>query len=42
VDSYEPMDIGYVPENDVEKKDNIDFQTKMDKIKEMEEKIKKI
>ena len=42
VDSFEPMDIWYVPQNEAVKKDNIDFQTKMDKIKEMEEKIKKI
>ncbi|NDK08278.1 hypothetical protein EOM39_03435 [Candidatus Gracilibacteria bacterium] len=42
VDSYEPMDIGYVPQSDVQKKDNVDLQTKIDKIKEMEEKIKKI
>lgn len=42
VDSYEPMDIWYVPQSDVQKKDNVDLQTKIDKIKEMEEKIKKI
>lgn len=42
IDSYEPMDIWYVPQSDVQKKDNVDLQTKMDKIKEMEEKIKKI
>lgn len=42
VDSYEPMDIWYVPENDIEKKDNIDLKTKIDKLKEMDEKIKKI
>ena len=42
VDSFQPIDVWYVPENDVEKKDNIDFQAKMDKIKEMDEKIKKI
>lgn len=42
VDSYQPMDIGFIPESELEKKDNIDLKTKMDKIKEMEDKIKKI
>lgn len=42
VDSYQPMDIWFIPENELEKKDNIDFKTKMDKIKEMDDKIKKI
>lgn len=42
IDSYEPMDIWYVPQSDVQKKDNVDLKTKMDKIKEMDEKIKKI
>ncbi|MFA5917080.1 MAG: PrgI family protein [Candidatus Gracilibacteria bacterium] len=42
VDSYEPMDIGFVPEMENEKKENIDFKTKMDKIKEIHEKIEKI
>jgi hypothetical protein len=42
VDSYEPMDIWFVPEMENEKKENIDFKTKMDKIKEIHEKIEKI
>jgi hypothetical protein len=42
VDSYEPMDVWFIPEMENEKKENIDFQTKMDKIKEIHEKIDKI
>ncbi len=42
VDSFQPMDIWYVAQNDAVKKDNVDLKTKMDKIKDMDEKIKKI
>ncbi len=41
-DSYEPIDVGFIPEIENEKKENIDFQTKMDKIKEIHDKIEKI
>nr|MDD3719704.1 PrgI family protein [Candidatus Gracilibacteria bacterium] len=42
VDSYSPMDIGFLSQNEIIEKENIDFQTKMDKIKELDEKLKKI
>ncbi|MDD3302334.1 MAG: PrgI family protein [Candidatus Gracilibacteria bacterium] len=42
VDSFNPIDIGYVFETDAERKDNLDIQEKKDKIKEMDEKLKKI
>lgn len=42
VDSFNPMDIWFLSQNDTAPKENIDFQTKMDKIKELDEKLKKI
>jgi hypothetical protein len=36
------LDIGYLSQNDVAKKENIDFQSKMDKINELDEKLKKL
>jgi hypothetical protein len=42
VDSFEPLDIWFIPEMENKKKENIDFQTKMDKMKEIHEKIEKI
>lgn len=42
VDSYSPMDIWFLSQNEIIEKENIDFQTKMDKIKELDEKLKKI
>jgi len=42
VDSFNPIDIWYVFETDAERKDNLDIQEKKDKIKEMDEKLKKI
>lgn len=42
IDSFHALDIGYLSQNDVAKKENIDFQSKMDKINELDEKLKKL
>lgn len=42
IDSFHPLDIWFLTETEAPKKENIDFQTKMDKIKELDEKLKKI
>ncbi len=42
VDSYMPIDVGFLSEYQAVKKDTIDIQSKIDKIKELDEKLKKI
>lgn len=42
VDSFQPLDIWYVQANDLAKIDNVDLKDKIEKIKEMEDKIKNI
>lgn len=42
VDSFQPIDIGYVTHSEVKKTENIDLTSKIDKIKELESKINKI
>lgn len=41
-DSFQPIDIGYLSYYDTEKSEEIDFSSKIDKIKELEDKINKI
>jgi len=41
-DSFQPIDIGYLSYYDSEKWEKIDFTSKIDKIKELENKISKI
>lgn len=41
-DSFQPMDIGYVTNEDQKVEEKIDFKWKMDKIQEINEKLKKI
>ncbi len=42
VDSFQPIDVGYVKSNDIKIEEKIDFKSKMDKINEINEKLKKI
>lgn len=42
IDSYQPLDIGYVVNETQKVEEKIDFKSKMDKIEEMNEKLKKI
>ncbi len=42
VDSFQPMDIGYITNTQLKKDDNIDFSNKIEKIKELEERLNKI
>ncbi len=42
VDSFHPLDIWFLSESEAPKKESVDFQSKMDKIKELDEKLKKI
>ena len=42
VDSFQPIDIWYITNENEEKEEKIDFEEKMDKIKNIEEKLKKI
>ncbi len=42
VDSFQPIDIGYIKSKDIKVEENIDFKSKMDKIKEIDDKLKKI
>jgi hypothetical protein len=42
VDSYQPIDIGFTTSQDIQKKDEIDFQDKLDKINELDDQLNKI
>jgi len=42
VDSFEPMHIGYVKSSNEKKKSNISFESKLDKLQNLEDKINKI
>lgn len=42
VDSFQPIDIWFISNQDDEKNENIDFQDKIDKIKELDDKLNKI
>lgn len=42
VDSYEPMDVWYLSEFEAKKQDSVDLNNKINKLREMEDKIKKI
>ena len=42
VDSFQPIDIWFITNQSAKKEEKIDFKDKMDKIKELDEKLKKI
>jgi len=42
VDSYQPIDIGYLTSSQSKKEEKIDFTNKIDKINELEDKLNKI
>ena len=42
VDSYQPMDIGFLSNVEEKKEEKVDFTNKMDKIKTLDEQLKKI
>lgn len=42
VDSFQPIDIGYVSISNEKKEEKVDFNNKIDKIKELDERLKKI
>lgn len=42
VDSFQPMDIGFLSSEQVKKSENIDMQWKIDTMSELQEKLKKI
>jgi len=42
VDSHQPIDIGYVSDEQKKKEENIDIWTKIDSMSELQEKLKKI
>jgi len=42
VDSFSPMDIGFLSSSQEKKQEKIDFKSKIDKIKELEDKLNKI
>lgn len=42
VDSFQPIDIWYITSSTNKKEENIDFQSKIDKINELEDKLNKI
>lgn len=42
VDSFQPIDIGYVANNQGKEEKDIDFDSKIDKITKLEDKLKKI
>jgi hypothetical protein len=42
VDSYQPIDIGFLSNIEVKQEEKVDFTNKMDKIKTIEEQLKKI
>lgn len=42
IDSFQPIDIGYLTKAEDIRQENIDFTSKMDKIQELDEKLKNI
>jgi hypothetical protein len=42
IDSFQPIDIGYLSAAEEKKSENVDIQGKIDTISELQEKIKKI
>jgi len=42
VDSFQPIDVGFVVDSTVKKEKDIDFDSKIDKITKLEDKLKKI
>lgn len=42
VDSFQPIDVGYVSISNEKKEEKVDFNNKIDKMKELDEKLKKI
>ena len=42
MDSFQPIDIGFLTEKDSKTKEKIDFRSKIDKISKLEDKINKI
>ncbi len=42
VDSFQPIDIGYLTKAEDTKQENVDFTSKMDKIQELDEQLKNI
>jgi hypothetical protein len=42
VDSFQPIDIGFVTNESQKKDENIDFQSKIDKINQLDDKLNKI
>ena len=42
IDSFQPIDIWYLTSNDSKKEETIDFSNKIDKIKELDERLNKI
>jgi hypothetical protein len=42
VDSFQPIDVGFLASNQTKKEQNIDFSSKIDKINELENKLNKI
>lgn len=42
VDSFQPIDVGYVENSDIKVEEKIDFKSKMDKINEINDKLKKL
>ncbi len=42
VDSFQPIDIWYVVTDGAKKKDNVDFDSKLDKLKNLDDQINKI
>jgi hypothetical protein len=42
IDSFSALDIGYIVSNDTKVENKVDFDTKLDKMKQMEEKLNKI
>ena len=42
VDGFQPMDVWYISRDNWEKEEKIDFKSKMDKIKDIEDKLNKI
>lgn len=42
IDSYQPIDIGFVTNDQEKKEENIDMKNKMDTMQELQEKLKKI
>jgi len=42
VDNYSPMDVGYISQVSTKKEKNIDFESKMDKIKDIDSRLNKL